>query len=185
MDPGAFTRLRDGDLARDPVAADPGGHRDRAERGGKDPPDRAEKLTGFVECGGEIAERLRKSDQDEVAQRMVGQLAGTETMLERAGPRAVVVVTRERDQAAAQVAGRRDVEVAPEAAGAAAVVGHAHDGGDLVCVFANGAQRDRQAVTSAQCNDARAHVRRRGRRLDGGRSRRSRGAGVAPRVGRR
>ena len=83
---------------------------------------------------------------------MVGELAGTEAVLERGGPRAVVA--RERDQAAAEIAGRGHVEVAPQPAGAAAVVGDAHDRGDLPRVLADGAQRDRQAVPSAERNDA-------------------------------
>ncbi len=114
----------------------------------------------------------------EVAERVVGELARTEPVLERGGPR--TVVGRERDEARAQVAGRGDVEIAAQPARAAAVVGDAHDRGDLVRVLARSrAQRDRQAVPSAQRDDARSHVRRRGRRPGGARRCGSRARGTA------
>ena len=64
----------------------------------------------------EIAERLREADEHQVAERVAGELAGRKRCSNAAGPRAVVA--RERDEAPAEIAGRGDVEVAAQPAGA-------------------------------------------------------------------
>ena len=77
-----------------------------------------------------------------------------EAVLEHAGPRAALA--RERDEALAEVAGRGHVEVAPQPARRAAVVGDAHDRGDRTRVAARAArQRDREPVPAAEGDDRR------------------------------
>ena len=84
--------------------ADARRHRHRTERGREHAADRAEQAARLVERGGEVAERLGQADQDEVAERVVGELAGRNRCSNAAGHGPSVA--RERDEAAAEVAGR-------------------------------------------------------------------------------
>ncbi len=79
----------------------------------KHPAHGVEQAARFVERGSEVAERLGKPDDDEVAERVATQLAAAEAMLERFVPD--VVVTGQRDEAPAQVTRRRHAEVASQA----------------------------------------------------------------------
>ncbi len=120
-----------------------------------------QQAAGLFERGGEIAHRLGEPDDHDVAERVVFEFARTKPVFECGGPRPFVV--RERDEAAAQIAGRGHVEVAPQPAGAPAVVGDAHDRGDVARVLADRAQRDRKPMTTPECYDTRRHVRSRSR----------------------
>ena len=149
-------RGHDRDLAGHAIGADRAVIETGPTVAGRTRPTAPSRRPGLVERGGEIAERLGQADDEEVAERMVGELAGTETVLERRRP-GLGVVGRERDEAAPEVAGRGNVEVAPEAAGAAAVVGDADDRGDLARVLADrrAARRPGRALRPMQRCSAR------------------------------
>ena len=102
------------DLALDGFALDVGLQHDRVRRRREHPADRVEQTAGFVERGGEVAHRLGQPDDDEVAECVAPELAAAEAMLERLAPHRVA--PGQRDQAAAQIAGRGDAEVAPQPA---------------------------------------------------------------------
>ncbi len=77
-----------------------------------------------------IAHDLRQRHQEQIAETVALQSApGLEAVLEKARKQRGVFA--ERDHAIADVAGRQDVELAAQPAGAAAVVGHRDDGGDV------------------------------------------------------
>jgi len=103
----------DCDLADHGPTADIGHHRHGIDRRRDHPSDRTEEPPDLVERVGQIAERLREADEHEVAERMTGELARREAVLECGRPRAVAA--RQRDQALAQIAGRGDTEIAAEA----------------------------------------------------------------------
>ena len=115
--------------------ADVGTHRHRPQRGRQHPADRAEQAAHFVERRGEIAERLGQPDEHEVAERVSVELAGAEAVLERVGPRPVVVASATRQRRRSP--GASDVEVASQPTRRTAVVGDAHDRGDLARVLAD------------------------------------------------
>ena len=119
----------------------------------------------------EIAERFGQTDDDEIAERVTRELAGREPVLERGRPRSVVA--REGDETLAQVTRRRDAEIAPQPARRSAVVGDADDRGERRGVVPCGAQRDRETVSAAECDDV----------LRGRLSRHVRRPGGAPRCG--
>ncbi len=149
---------------------------DRFHRRRHHPADRLQQATGFVERVGEAAEGLGETDEHEVAEGVALELAVAEAVLERLRPHAVVA--GERDEAPADVAGRRHAEVAAEPARRPAVVGHAHDRGDRAGVPADGAQRGGESVPAPERDDGRAVGREsvgresvsHGRRRGGGRA---------------
>ena len=61
----------------------------------------------------------------------------------------------EGDQAVADVAGRLDAQLAAEAPGTPAVVGHGHDGGDVVGVVLDAPDEAGQAASAADDGDSR------------------------------
>ena len=75
----------------------------------------------------EAAEQVRHPGEEQVAEAVPGELAGREPVLEELADQRLVL--GQRGQAAPQVARSRHVEVAPQPAGAAAVVGRGDDRG--------------------------------------------------------
>ena len=119
LDPADAAAVADGDLSLHHLGVvlgcvELGLENDRLDGGGEHPADRREEAARFVERGGEVAERLRQTDQHEVAERMTFEIALAEAVLERVGPHALVA--REGNQAAADVARRCHAEIASEPA---------------------------------------------------------------------
>ena len=98
------------DLPLDRFALDVGLQHDGVGRRREHPPDGVEETTRFLERGGEVAERLRQADDDQVPERMPAELSPAEAMLEGVAPHGFAA--GQRDQAPSQVAGRRHAEVA-------------------------------------------------------------------------
>lgn len=88
------------------------GHR----RHGQHPAVRAEQLADQVECLDMIAELLPQGDDQQIADRVVMQLAlALEAVLDHPGPGlAPVVVAAQRGQRLAQIAGRQHAELVAE-----------------------------------------------------------------------
>ena len=102
----------------------------------------------------ERAGQLRQRRQEQVAEVVPGELPAREPVLEHVPHERLVL--GQRDQAGAHVAGRRDVEVAPQPAGRAAVIGQRHDRGRLLTDRLQPAQHRRQARAAAEADDPRA-----------------------------
>lgn len=105
------------------------GHR----RHGQHPAVRAEQLADQVERLDVVAELLPQRDDQQIADRVVVQLAlALEAVLDHLGPGlAPVVVAAQRGQRLAQIAGRQDAQLVAEAAAGAAVVGDRDHGGQV------------------------------------------------------
>ncbi len=124
------------------------GHR----RHGQHPAVRAEQLADQVERLDVVAELLPQRDDQQIADRVVVQLAlALEAVLDHLGPGlAPVVVAAQRGQRLAQIAGRQDAQLVAEAAAGAAVVGDRDHGGQVTGDAAQRGQRGGQAHASAQ-----------------------------------
>ena len=131
----ALPRVRDRDLAGDALAADLGGQRHRVERRGQHPADRAEQPA----ASSSAAVRSPSVSARPTSTRLPSAWPASSPERKRCsnaaghGPSSLASAT----ETAPQVAGRGHVEVAAQPAGAAAVVGDAHDRGDLARVLAH------------------------------------------------
>ena len=89
-----------------------------------------ENFRGGLHGVRKIAQNLGEGHEEEVAEAVALEpAAGLEAVLEEAREQRGVFA--ERDHAVADVAGRQHVELAAQASGTAAVVGHGDDGGDV------------------------------------------------------
>jgi hypothetical protein len=168
------------DLTFHGAAVDVGLEHDRFGRRGQRTAAGADDPAGLVERAHRVADRLEQCREHEVAQRVAGELAVVEAVLEGSRPHARLV--GQRDERLAEVAGREDAEVAAEPPRRAAVVGHGDDRGDVTRVLPDGPQRVRKTVAAADRDDARPAELRHGRDHGGGpgsRSRDRRGPGRA------
>jgi len=134
---------------------------------------------------------LGEPDEHQVAERVPLELTRGEAVVERSCPRDLDLggaVGSQRDQALAEITDAEHAEVPPQPSGGTAVVGDAHDCGDVAGVAACGAQCRGEAVPAADRDDGRAgrasHGRRPGAGGAGG-SRARRGLRRAPRPSRR
>ena len=103
--------------------------------------------------GVERPDDLRQRGQEQVAEGVAGDLALREPVLEDGGQQGLVL--GQGHQAVADVARRRQVEVAAQAAGGAAVVGQRDDGHGLDAGDLEAAQDDREAGSAAEADDPR------------------------------
>ena len=79
---------------------------------------------------GEVAGQVGEGGQQEVAERVPLQPPPlSESVLEESAEQRFVL--RHRDQAITDVAGRKNIEITPETAGAASIIRDRDDGGDL------------------------------------------------------
>ena len=101
----------------------------RLDGGRQHPAPDPEQPAGLVEGGHRIAGAVDEAGQDQVPERVAGQLLLAEAVLEGGGQQRARL--GQRHQALAQVPGRDDLEELAEPARRAAVVGHRHDGRHL------------------------------------------------------
>ena len=118
-----------GFAAHDGAVVHAGGERGVGGGGGVDAAAGGEDLRAGLDGLGEVAGDAGEGGEEEVAEAVAVEVALGEAVLEKAGEE--VFVFGERDEAVAQVAGGKHVEVFAEAAGGAAVVGDGDDGGEL------------------------------------------------------
>ena len=116
---------------------------------------RAQQPADQVEGLDVVAELLPQGDDQQIADRVFVQVAlGLEAVLDDAGPGlAPVVVAAQRGQRLAQVAGRQDAQLVPQASAGAAVVGHGDDGGEVAGDPAQRGERGGQAHAAAERDD--------------------------------
>ena len=127
---------------------------DVVERGGQHAAAHLEHVRGLLHGALEVAGHLGERGHEQVAEAVALQAAVVgEAVLEELAHQRLVV--GERDQAVAQVAGRRHAHVAAQQPGAAAVVGHRHDGGEVAGVRLEAAQQGGEAVAAADRGHAR------------------------------
>ncbi len=139
----------DGVLPFDLAASDVGGlEGDRLPGGGNHPSLCAEEIEQQIDGPAEVSRGLGQAGEEDVADRVPGQLVGRKAVFEGVGPR--VALGRQRDEAASEVPGRRNAEGPPQPPGRAAVVGHRHHTGDRAGVPADGSQRGRQSVPASE-----------------------------------
>src|SRR5580698_8579288 len=97
---------------------------------GVDMASRGEDFCGQTDGLGEISRHLRKRGDEEVAEAVAFEAGtGAKSMAEEAGDE--VLIFREGNHAVAQVAGRKHVEVFPQPATRAAVVGDSNDRSEM------------------------------------------------------
>ncbi|SKZ86038.1 Uncharacterised protein [Mycobacteroides abscessus subsp. abscessus] len=155
-----------------------------AGRHGKYPAVDVEKSAQFIEGRDRVTENLGQAREEQIADGMPCECAvSTETMLQSASPQlvtgalhrarfgiVVAIVERggrahQRDHRHSQITRRDDVELTPEPAGRAAVVGNRHHRRDVLAEIPHRRQRRVQAVASTERDDAfrAAHSRPRSR----------------------
>lgn len=119
---------------------------------GQHAPVGAQELADQVERLDVIAELLPEGDDQEVADRVLVQVAlGLEAVLDDAGPGlAPVVVAAQRGERLAQVAGRQHAQLVAQTPAGAAVVGHGDDGGEVAGDPAESGERGGQAHAAAE-----------------------------------
>ena len=126
---------------------------DVVERRGQHPAADLEDVRGLLYGALEVAGHFGERGDEQVAEAVPLEAAVGEAVLEQAAHERLVV--GERDEAVADVAGGRHPQVAPQAAGAAAVVGHRDHGGDVAGVLLQAAEQGGEAVAAADRGDAR------------------------------
>ena len=130
---------------------------ERDDRHRQHPALRAQQPADQVEGRHRVAEQLVDRDDQQVSDGVPVELAtALESVLYHLSPGAApVIVTTQGRESLAQVARREPTELAAQAATRTAVVGHGHDRGQLIGHPAQGRQRRRQTVTTAERDDPR------------------------------
>ena len=128
---------------------------DRRRRHGQDTPLRTQQTTDPVEAFDRIVEKLPQAGDQQVAEGVPVERAGrVEAQLHDVSPRqAPLGFLTERGQRHAQIAGGQDWHLLAQSAGATAVVGDGHDGGQRAGNVAQRPQRCGQSVSAAKGND--------------------------------
>jgi hypothetical protein len=99
-------------------------------RGRKDAAAHGENFRGDANRFGEVASNVRKRGEKKIAEIVSGEAAaGVETVLKEAREKGFVL--GERHHAVANIAGRKHAVLAAKPAGAAAVIGHGDDRGEI------------------------------------------------------
>ena len=129
--PDAFAAAADASFAEDlGTIRQRGFERHARGSGGINSAGDVEHFGGYFHGLRKIADDLGERREKEISETVPLQSAASlKTVLEQARQQGRILA--ESDQAVADIAGRKDVEVAAQAAGAAAVVGHGDDGGQI------------------------------------------------------
>lgn len=122
---------------------------------GEHPAVRPEELADQVESLDMVAELLPEGDDQQIADRVLVQIAlGLEAVLDHPGPGlAPVVVTAQGGECLAQIAGRQHAELLAEPAAGAAVVGDGDHGGEIAGDPAERGERRGQPHAAAEGDD--------------------------------